>query len=301
MQHNIKNNSFLNLIVNASKKLKWVEVFGIVIFFFIILVTFLFLTRKKSDVIVTVRLLQSNSAPAWYNFPRQIFLEKIKKGLKEKGQLGGTVVEVLDVYKYPSSDVNQDVFVTIKIRSIYNKQTGQYSYDNLPLLIGDYRTFHLQDVVFSGLVTDIGTSDKPRSQKKFLITGYLNPVNNNDLGPGQQVAIFNGINTDGVKNYLADQVKLGIKILDSNGQTVAEIVSVKKAPGKITTIQNGHFATADDPDTKYVEITLNVLADKIGDSYFFQKEQSLRVGGYIILSFENLKITPTMTSVTEAN
>jgi hypothetical protein len=301
MLNGLKKNRFYKFVIGKSRKLKWIEMLGIAVFFFILLVAFLFLSRRSKDIIVTVRILDSNSQPSFYNFPRQLFLENLKSGLKEKSQLGGTVLEVLDVYKYPSSDVNQDVFVTLKISSVYNRQTGEYSFDNLPLLIGDYRTFQLQDIVFSGVIIDINTTGKPKEQKMFSVTGFLDPVNNNDSVSNEQVAIFNGVNTNGIKNFLADQIKPGLKILDSNGQTAAEISSVNKTPGKVTFLQSGRFASADDPDTKHIEITLNILADKVGDSYFFQKEQSLTIGSPIFLSFENLKITLTITSVTTTN
>ncbi len=296
-----QKNKFYKFVIEKSEKLKWIEILGISVFFFILLIAFLFLTRRSEDIMVTVRLLNYNSAPAYYNFPRQLFIENLKKGLKEEGQLGSTVLEVLDVYKYPSNDVNQDIFVTLKISSVYNRHTGQYSYDNLPLLIGDYRTFQLQNIVFSGVIIDINTSGKPREQKMFSVTGFLDPVNNNDFASFQQVAILNGVTVDGIKNFLADQIKPGLKIIDSNGQTAAEIISVNKTPGKVTSIQNGFYQTAVDPGTKHVETTLNILADKVGDGYFFQKEQSLNIGHSIILSFENLNITLTVTSVTEKN
>jgi hypothetical protein len=299
MLKELKKNKIYRFVIEKSRKLKWIEMLGISIFFFILMIAFLFLTRRSEDVIITVRLLNSNSAPALYNFPRQLFIENLKKGLKEKSQLGDTIVEVLDVNRYPSSDVNQDVFVNLKLRSIYNRQTGQYSYDNLPLLIGDYRTFHLQDVIFSGVIIDINTTGKLREQKKFLVTGFLDPVNNNNLAQNQQVTVLNGIGVDGIKNYFADQVKPGLKINDSNGQVVAEITSVSKTVGKITSIQDGHFVTVDDPTTKRVEMDLDILADKVGDSYFFQREQSLNIGKSIILSFENLRTILTITSITE--
>ena len=301
MLKNLKKNKFYKLIIERSKKLKWIEMLGIAVFFFILLIAFLFLTRRSENILVTVRILNSDDAPSLYNFPRQLFLENLKKGLKEEGQLGSTVLEVVDVYKYPSSDVNQDVFVTLKIGCVYNKHTGQYSYDNLPLLIGDYRTFQLQDIVFSGDIIDINASGNPREQKKFSVTGFLDPVNNNNLAPNQQVTILNGVTVDGIKNFLADQIKPGLKIIDSNGQTVAKINTVNRTPGKVTSIQNGHFETVVDPDTKHVEITLDILADRVGDNYFFQKEKSLNIGNSIALSFENLNITLTIMSVTATN
>lgn len=298
---NLRIGKLYKFIVKKSLSLKWIEMLGIASFFFILLLSFLFLIRRSQDITITVRLLNTNSPPALYNFPRQLLTENIKKGLKQKGELGTTVAEVIDVYKYPSNDVNQDTFVTLKINSVYNRLTGQYSFDNLPLLLGDYRTFQLQDVAFSGVIVDINTTGIPRQQKRFLVTGILDPINNNDLTTNQQMIPFNGVSADGIRNYLADQVQPGLKITDTNGQVAAEIASVEKTPGKINLVQNGSYISVNDPNSTRVELTLNLIADKVGDGYFFQKEQSLNVGSNIFLSFSNVKLLLTITSITQAN
>ena len=298
---NLRIGKLYKFIVKKSLSLKWIEMLGIASFFFILLLSFLFLIRRSQDITITVRLLNTNSPPALYNFPRQLLTENIKKGLKQKGELGTTVAEVIGVYKYPSNDVNQDTFVTLKINSVYNRLTGQYSFDNLPLLLGDYRTFQLQDVVFSGVIVDINTTGIPRQQKRFLVTGILDPINNNDLTTNQQMIPFNGVSADGIRNYLADQVQPGLKITDTNGQVAAEIATVEKTPGKINLVQNGSYISVNDPNSTRVEMTLNLVADKVGDGYFFQKEQSLNVGSNIFLSFSNVKLLLTITSITQAN
>ena len=131
----------------------------------------------------------------------------------------------------------------------------------------------------------------------FSVTGFLDPANNNN----SQVTILNGVDVNGIKNFLADPIKPGLKITDSNGQAVAQVTSANITPGKVSFIQNGSYVTTEDPNTKHVEMTLNILANKVGDSYFFQKEQSLTVGSLLFLSFENLKILLTVTSVKEIN
>ena len=299
MKIELKSNKFYKTVLKRFKNLKWLEIFGIAVFFCTLLFAFFLFTRKTEDITVVVRLLNSNNAITLINLPRQIFSENIKAGIKQKGEFGNTIAEVLDVYKYPSPDINQDIYVTMKINSYYNKQTGQYSYDNLPLLIGDYRTFRLENVTFNGLIIDINASKIPRQQKEFLVTGFLDPINNTNIVTEQQVGITDMTGMNGVKNYLADQLQGNMKIVDSNGQTGAEIVSVNKTAGKISSVQNGRYITVEDPSAKHVELTLSLLADKIGDNYYFQKEQSLSIGNSIFLSFDNVKVVLTITSVKE--
>ena len=299
----ISNKHFLKLL-RRLEKLKWIEIFGIITFVFVMIFTSFLFTRKTKDIYVVVRLLNSDNGIAYQNFPRQIFSENIKVGIKQKGEFGNTIAEVVNVYKYPSKDVNQDIFVTLKINSFYNKQTGQYSYDNLPLLIGDYRTFRFENIVFNGVVINISEGDVHFEQKEFVISGFLDPANNNNILNDQQTLIIGTINTagmDGVKKYLSDQINENLKITDSSGKTVAKILSVDKRPGNIYLIQNGKYTTVKDPTTIRVGMSIKVIADKIGDGYFFQKEQSLNVGNSIFLSFENIKVVFTITSVNEVD
>jgi hypothetical protein len=170
----------------------------------------------------------------------------------------------------------------------------------MPLFIGDYRSFKFQNIIFSALVTNINSDSSPRQQKRVIVSGFLDPVNNNYIS-SQQANVLNGVTSNGVKSFLADQIVPNLKIVDSEDTTRAEIVSVKKTPGTISTVQNGKYITLNDPTTTHVEIALNMLADKVGDSYFFQNEQSLNIGNNIFFSFFNVKVILTVTSVSDIN
>jgi len=280
-------------------KFRWIDIFGISLFFLILAVASFFFLRSSEYVTITVRLFERDAPDFEFNLPRQWYIENVQKGLKETDQLGRTVVEILDVFRYPSSIVKQEVFATLKVRSIYNKRTGQHTYNGLPLLIGEYRTFRLQRLLLSGVIVDIETKDKPREQKKFLVIGFLDPIDHEGRAPEEQVAVIDAINVDGVRNFLADKIIPGLKMHDSEGVVIAEITFVNKTPGKISLIQNNRYVVVNDPDRKRVEVTIEILTEKISDDYYFQKEQALTIGEKILLTFNNLRIHPTITSVTE--
>lgn len=302
MPKNFKTLKLYKTILKRILKLGWVEILGIAFFFGILVFATFFFTRQKVAINITLRLLASNGPQTDYNFPRQLFLENLKEGLKAKDQLGNTVIEILDIYRYPSSNVNQDVYTTLRLSTVYDRRTGQYTFESLPLLVGDYRTFHLQGVSFNGIIIDINTTGKPHEQKKFLITGFLDPNFNNGIPIDKQVILSNdSMNANGVMNYMADQVKPGLKIFDNQGLVIVEIVSVNKTPGKISSVENGRYIATEDPDTKHVEINMVVSAEKIGDGYYFEKEAPIIVGGQLILTFDKLKIHPTISSIKEIN
>lgn len=286
-------------IVNRVRKLKWVDILGVATFFLILVIASFFFLRSPEYVTITIRLFERDAPDFEFNRPRQWFVENVQKGLKEKDQLGRTVVEILDIYRYPSSIVKQDVFATLKVRSIYNQRTGQYSYNGLPLLIGEYRSFRLQNLLLSGVIVNMDTNERPRENKRFLVTGFLDPIDHDGRAPEERVAIVDEINADGVDNFLAEKIVPGLTMFDNQGAVIAEIKSVNKRLGKISFVQGGRYVAVIDPDSKHVEITVEVLTEKIGDDYYFQKEQALTVGEKIFLTFDNLRLRPTVTSVKE--
>lgn len=299
MVKDIHNARKYGTFLDKMGKLRWIDIFGISLFFLILAVASFFFLRSPEYVTITVRLFERDAPDFEFNRPRQWYVENVQSGLKETDQLGRTVVEILDVYRYPSSIVKQDVFATLKVRSIYSKKTGQYTYNGLPLLVGEYRSFRLQKLLLSGVIVDIETKDKIREQKKFLVTGFLDPIDHEGRAPEEQVAVVDAVNIDGIRNFLADKIIAGLKMVDSYGEVIAEITRVNITPGKISFIQNNRYVTVNDSDRKRVEITLEVLTEKISDDYYFQKDQALIIGEKILLTFDNLNIRPTITSVTE--
>lgn len=276
------------------KKLRWVDILGILIFFFILLFSVFFFLRRPDYVTLTVRLLERNDPDFYFNRPRPWYVENIEIGLKETDQIGRTVVEVIDVERYPSGNLYHDVYATVVVRSIFNKKTKQHSYNGLPLLIGDFRTFKLEDLLLSGVIVDINTDDKLREKKKFIVNGYLDPINYASTSSETE-----SIKIDGIKNYLADEVIPGLEIVDNKGEILVKLVSVNKSAGTISFPSGSSYVSVSDPDRTLVEVTFEIVTEKISDNYYYQKEKSLTVGDSIVLTFDDIRIQPTITSVTE--
>ena len=296
---------FAKTILKKASKLRWIDVFGVAIFFFILSSSAFFLLRTQRYVIVTMRLYQRDAQNFYFNRPVHLFVEKLRPGLKETNKPGPSELEVLDVYRYKSSNVYQDVYVTLKIDGAYNKRTGQYSYKGTPLLVGSYHNFRLKDILLSGIITEVGEEISEREKKTFIIEAYLDPADQqvtSAASDSRTIASFSVTNIDGVKNYLADKIMPNLQMLDSNGEVVAEIISVNKSLGKVSYAYINQIQVATDPGRTQVDLTLKVEAEKINDAYYFQKDTPLVVGAGKKIDFisDDLYIILTITSVRES-
>lgn len=285
------------------RNLKWIDVLGIATFFFILFSGAFFFLRAPGEVIVTMRLYEKNTPDFYFNRSKNIFVEKLKPGLRETDEIGRSAIEVIDVYRYLTNNVYHDVFVTLKIKTTYNRKTGQHSFNGKPILIGSFYTFRLKDIILNGTIVDIGNENIAREKKTFIIEAYLDPVDHDDVayevgGGLESVAII--VDIDGIKNYLAKEIDPGIKMLDSKNDVIVEILSVDKSPARIAYVQRGQYKTTIDPKRTRVELTMKLIAEKIGGEYYYQIDTPLIIGEKIELATGNLRLFPTIISIQEA-
>ncbi|GEM_PF-1116398 len=279
------------LLMKKINTLSWVDKASIVLFLFIVASAAYLILRPATYVYVTMRLFERDAPDFYFNRPTHLYVEKLAPGLKETGGFGENLLEVVDVYRYRNNNTYFDTFVTIKTKAAYNKRKGQYSYNGTPLLIGSFRTFRLQNIIVNGVIVDISHKQEVREKKTFIIEGYIDPQNNRTYS-----SYPDGITrSDGVENYLAQEVHEGIKVVDIHNNVLAEIVGVKKTPGKIFAPLTPQVFI-NDPERTRVDLTLRVVAEKINDAYYFQKEGRLLVGQTLYFPFDRIHIWPTITS-----
>jgi len=290
--------------VKASKylsQLRWIDVVGIGIFFAILAIILFFFLRKGEYVVITLEVSQSHNPtrinitsreepPFWYT-------QYLKPGLKETDGLGRTNVEVVDVYKYISSETSDIVYVSLRVKSTYNKRTNQYLYKGLPLLIGSGQSFRLQGVLVNGIVTNIDISDFSFSgqQKEFIVTAFLHPINHSlgtDNSRSMGETIINGIPT-----YLSKQIQKGLLMKDNQGQVIAEIIEVTKSPATQQFIYRNSLVSVADRERVKINLKLKLIANKGNDYYYFRSRMPLIVGSRLYLNFIDFVIKPTITNI----
>jgi len=296
--------NFFQAHLKKLRRLRWVDVIGIAVFFFILSSSAFFILRRPGQVIVTMRLFERDAPDFYFNRPRNLFVEKLKPGLTETDEIGRSAIEVVDVHRYLTGNLYQDVFVTLKVKTTYNRKTGQHSFNGKPILIGSFHTLRLKDIVLNGVIVDISDEVKTREKKTFIIEAYVDPADQqvtSAASGSRTIASINIANIDGVKNYLAEKIIPNLQMLDRSGNVVAEILSVTKSPGQLSYISNNRIQTVTDRRRTRVGLTLEVEAEKINDAYYFQKDTPLVVGAGKKIDFisDNLLIILTITSVRE--
>lgn len=276
------------------KSLTWVDLFGVCVFLGILSIAFFFFLRKADYAYVTLRVSQSDTLNTYNDLAPSWYIEKIQPGLKETDGLGQESVVVQKVHRYNSNDLNQDFYVDLKIKSVFNSRTGQYSYNGSTLLVGSYQSFKLQSLQLSGVIVDVHGLGTQPEEKTFIVKGFLNASANDD-----QYAVANTVG-DGIRNFLADTLQKGLTVTDVDGQVVAEIISIEKRQAKRQFVSGSSFVSVPDPDRQYVEMTLKVKATKINDVFFYKKEVAMVVNSSLYLTFPQSSVIFTITELEPA-
>jgi len=288
---------YFTLFTKRFKGVGWLDALGVAIFFFILFSGVFFLLRRGSEVIVTMRLLERNSPDFYFNLPRHFYVENLRPGMKETDEAGRNALEILEVFSYPTGEIYQEAYITLRVKTVFNKKTGQHSFNGKPLLNGDYYTFRLKDIVINGIIIDI--SDKPlvREKKAFQVEGYLDPTDHEVLTTNQEIILYKDYGVTGIKNYLAEKIVPGLKMYDGKGEVIAEVISASKLPGRRSMAQNNQYFTVSDSERVEVKLTFELTAEKINDSFYFQKLTPLLIGRKFNFVSGYLSIKPTITSV----
>lgn len=286
-----KKNDIIHSVLQRIRALTWIDLFGVCIFLGILSVAFFFFLRKADYAYITLRVSQSDTLNTYNDLPPVWFIDKIQPGLKETDGLGRENILIEGVHRYSSNDLNQDFYVDLKVRSIFNARTGQYSYNGSTLLVGSYQSFKLQTLQLTGVIVDIRGKDTVPEEKYFVVKGFINPAGNDD-----QFSVANTVG-DGIRNYLADTLQKGLTVTDINGQILAEVQSVFKRPGKRQFVAGREMVSVPDPDRQYVEMTLRVRTTKIGDAFFYRKESPMIINGTMYLPFPKSNVILTITDL----
>jgi hypothetical protein len=279
-------------LIKKLKKFSSLDIIALSTILFLTASIYFFLSRKTEYLHITLRLL--NNPYSEYSLgtdtPYAWYVEKIKTGKSQKNQLGETLIEIVDVYSYPEPLITNETYVTLKIKAVQNKITKQYLYEGNPILVHDFKSFKVQDLLINGEIIAINQNDP--EYKKFKIVLEVLPKDLKEFTNVSDSLI------KGVKNYIADQLYEGLIIEDNQNTELVKITKIEKKHGeRIIATPNG-LVKALDPDRTQVFLHLDLLAEKINDYYFFKKIQSVLVGEQIWLTFdERVSISGIIISI----
>jgi hypothetical protein len=282
----------LKIFKKFFKKLNLLDHILIISFLIIATAFFIFLFRKSTFLTVTVKVTEKNilyahsDAPDWFSY-------LFKKGMNAKDGIGRKTAEIEDVYFYDSlkngSSLNT-VYLTLKLKTVFNKRTGEYKYKGTSIVVGEGLKINLEKILIEGLIVGVDGLDDSHEELYFKVKAQLKEGN----------LIFS--ETTGVDPFVANALQIGDKVLDSRGEIIAEILDKEVYPAKRNTFDDkGNIYQKFDPLLKDVFLTLKVKVKKIANEYYFLDDISLKINSTLPLHFNNISIWPTIIEISSIN
>ena len=243
--------------------------------------------RRSSYKIVTIEVAQESTF-AWAGWDtsgsKMWFSELFHVGMKEKDGLGQTKAELLDIFSYEKMPDRITVYLTTKLKVVYNRASNTYTYKGSPVLVGSKVKVTLDNLLVEGLITDIeGVSDK-RERRIITVEAQIREESSTYL------------ETSGTKAYIADAIKMGEEIKDNKGNIIIKVIKKRVEPAKkVVVTSDGRTLLRTDPVRKDVYLTLEINALKIGERYFLLNDIPIVVDYGIPINTPQLSLFPVVT------
>lgn len=279
------------MLFRTLKKIHFLDLIGMGIFFGILAVAAFFFLRRSDYVTLTLRISESDSYGIWSK-PPLWYANTIQTGMKSEDMLGRSTLEVIDVYRYMGEEASSLTYIQLKLRAVYNKRTNEYSYNGSNLLIGSYQQFRIQGVLVTGIVHTIHTQ-AATEKKRFLLKGYINP------SLVDTTALSAETISTGIPNFLSKKIVEGMTVKDSRGTILAEIKKVKKSQAQRKFIYNGQLTQFPDVNLEKVDLEVEVTAEKNGTLYFYRQDSPMLINTSIYFYFDELILPMLITEIVE--
>lgn len=273
-------------IKKLIKKLTFFDWMAIAIFLVVILAVLLLLGKKEKWVQIEVRVIPH---PGWEeSFPSYWAVGAVKKEDAEYDSLGRRIAKVLTVKNFEGTGKERVIYLQILVRAGYDNRTKKITYNYDPLEIGGAIDLHLGMTRISGLVTYIeGVTDERFWEDKVVETRL---IRERDIFPG----------TQGIDVWLADAIKVGDQMKDSQGTIIAEVVSRRIEPAQaIFTTDSGRVLINEDPTKKDVYLNLRLRTLKQDGVNYYFNDYKVKVGSLIPLFLPQVDLWPVITKIVD--
>jgi hypothetical protein len=206
--------------------------------------------------------VQINWPASYYTKPYLWLVDSVKKDVMQKNILGQIPVRVLAIKYYPQTDGSENIYADMRLLVGYDKKTGAYTYQRLPIGVGSPIDISLPDSQFSGTVIDI---DNKPIEDKYIQKNIL-------------LVYKQGYSKD--SPYLYNNIKIGDKYFDGQNN-VFEIVDKNIDKNTIDAINNY--------DNIVIDAKINVV--KKDNQYVYGENQIVKMGNSLQISTDNLDLS----------
>jgi hypothetical protein len=281
----IKN---LHKLIKGSVKritpLDYIILFVTVVFLLVFLIYF-----RRENAFIEIRLKLTD--PDVRNMSARSLDEyamNFRVGDKEYNELGQVVNEIVRVDSYRTSSQGQVIYLNIRSKALYNPRKKQYSIQGKPVVAGQSFVFVFSPSKAQGIIVDFPgfTSTKDMPLKKLIVRSQLQD---------EQRAYSD---TYGVHKYIAQAIKPGDVVTDSNGVVLAKVLSVEVLPANRTIVTNNNTSmTIVDQELKDAFYTLEITAFKYGGRYYLYDYIPISIGQALPLNFPLISILPIIIDI----
>ncbi len=264
---------------------------------------FIFLFRKTEFVELRVKVTDRDLLYARTQ-PLSWFANRFQIGDVEKDALGRINSQIVDVESFDVSqprelrgDYFSDsntiprkvVYLTIQTRAVYDSRSKAYSIKGQKLAFGTPLQFNFSTIQFDGLVTDVNNIQDIYETEVVELEAKL-------LYPSREYS-----DVYGVLPEIADAVKVGDKILDSNKNVLVKIESNEIVPARRIVITDmGQPLEVTDPVLKDVTYTILLKTKVFRNEIYAFDDIPVKIGSVLPLNFDHISVFPTITKLLDS-
>lgn len=276
-----------------NKNIRRINILLVALFLVAGVFVYVLLFRKSSELVVTIKVGENNV----YYWPwkseggsRPWFSNAMRVGMKELDGLGRVQAEVLDTYVFDTAPNRRAVYLTVRLKTVYNKASNTYTYKGMNLLLGSTIKLNLDELFIEGLITGVDGFTDNRKKVRLVIDAVLKDENDTYL------------ETSGVDPHIADAISVGDKIYDNKGNVLIEVLE-KRANNalRITVNSAGVTRVASNPLRRDVDLELLINAYETGGRYYVFDDIPILVGMEIPYNTKHLSIFPEVVAIKEIN
>jgi hypothetical protein len=281
----------MKIPLNKIKKivLKLTPVDYVLIIFFVFLFAFVSIFLRRENSYITLRVKVTDQSPFFIkNQPPDEYAYAFLKGDTERNELGQVTSELLDVQTYRNTPAKLVVYVNIRTKAVYNPQKKQYSLKGIPVSFGQTFLFNFSNVKFEGMIVEYPGFQQDKRVAIATVSAQLRNDNR----------YFS--DTYGVPDFIANAIKVGDRVMNSNGEQMAKVLAVDVRPSERTVFtQSGDPRLIFDPKLKDVFLTVELKTYIVQGKIYMFDYQPVSIGEFLPLDLPHINIIPTIIGISE--
>ena len=215
------------------------------------------------------------------------FEQYFQVGMREVNGLGQTTAEIENISSYDTGPTRKDLYLNVKLNSVFNRATGIYTFKGRPLIAGSTIKINFDGVYVEGLVTFVDGLNDKREKIKLKVEAQL--LENNP--------VFS--ESEGVRKTLADAINIGDEVVDNRGNIVLKVVGKNMEDSRrLINTSDGRTIVSNNPYRKDVILILEAQGYKLNNRYYLFDNLPILVGQNIPFNTPYVSVFPEVTKIT---